>query len=156
MRLIRFLILMAIVVLVAMYFISQPEDYDIQQDFMLSIRQPFDHMKQMADKVFPALKSEIEKLYSDIQERMETIEPDDYIPFKAPSSSSSNAPYISDVVDTSESGKSSQNESKTLPDDVEQSIQQLRRMNADDLAERMKELYRQLQKHVEPTPTPTP
>ncbi len=153
MKFIRFLILIAIVVLVALAFLYRsPENAD-QQDLVNAFMQPLQDVQQNIEQHYPELRSDLEKLKSQIQEKIAGIDPKNLIPIQIPASGSSIAAEL----------QSSPVESTTAPletSEVKKEVQtltdNLKNMDAKELAQKVKDLYEKLQQYTQEPDTQKP
>ncbi len=130
MKLLRSIILIAIIVLLALAFITQTPNDDGSAPAIENMLAPLQKMQEMIGESMPQLAEKIEQLQTDIKQKAANAEPADSI-----DSSSQKLP-IDIIGPTNWDG---------LFKTVEISSEQLKQMDATELAERMNALYSELQ-----------
>lgn len=146
MKTIRFLILIAIIVLVAFAFLSRSPENSEQQDAVNAFMQPIQEMQQKIQQNFPQLRGDLEQLKDKIRDRVANIDPKNLIPIHVPTTESS---LPADVAPPPEADKKPPLENAEIEKQVQDLTGNIKNMNADELAKRVKEIYDKLQQYTQ-------
>jgi hypothetical protein len=144
MKTIRFLILIAIVALVALAFLNRSPDNPEQQDAINAFMQPIQEMQQKIGQNFPQLREDLEQLKNKIRDRVAAIDPKSLIPIHLPTTASA---LPADLAAPPEEAQKPPLENSEVSKQVQDLAGNIKNMNADELAKRMKEIYERLQKY---------
>jgi hypothetical protein len=152
MKAIRFIILIAIFVLVGLAFISRSPDQEEGIESIDALMKPLLEMQSNIENGYPKLRGDMEKLITDITKRFSGIDPKNIIPFALPVSGSSTTQGIQplntlapDNTEPQEQVTDSPSEESTgISDQMKNLAANLKDMDAEELAQRMELIRQQL------------
>lgn len=151
MKVIRFLILVAIIALVALAFIKRTSENPGQQDAVEAFMQPILEIQGKVEKNFPQLREDLEKLKNGVRDRIANIDPKSLIPLHLPSSSSALPADLQ--APPEEAGKDETKNSPLENAEIAKQVQDLagnlKNMSAEELKKRVKEMYEKLQQYTQ-------
>ncbi len=152
MKTIRFIILIAIFVLVGLAFISRSPEQEEGIESIDALLKPLLEMQHNIENGYPKLRQDMEKLITDVKSKFSGVDPKNIIPFKLPVSDSSAPQGIQslNVVAQDNSDEQEQVNDPPLEESTDISVQMknlaqnLKNMDAEELAQRMEFIRQQL------------
>ncbi len=157
MKAIRFIILIAIFVLVGLAFISRSPEQEEGIESIDALMKPLLEMQHNIENGYPKLRGDMEKLVADVKSKLSGIDPKNIIPFKIPVSGSSSPQGIQPLnTEPTEQGNapiSDENEpvsedSSDISKQMKNLVQNLKNMDAEELAQRMEFIRQQLKMYT--------
>jgi hypothetical protein len=146
MKAIRLMILLAIIVLVALAFLKRTPENSGQQDAVEAFMQPILEIQQKIEQKYPQLREDLDQLKSSIRDRVTSIDPKSLIPIHLPTAESA---LPADLQAPPEEAKKPSMDKAEISKQVQDLADNLKNMNPDEMAKRMKEIYEKLQQYTQ-------